>query len=205
MSLPKATRALVESVAAAHWATHGPAGVAMPTRYIVGVRGYRRDTMGKPGVNDFGIWDDAMFYVAPGIFLPENANTDPSRVGWSPSAGKPMAVLNAGCWPFRRGPHKGVTPAGRQMDPTEAKAVKAPFDGRFAVTRTYAVGDRRNYIEAGYYAINMHPGGIGNTSSAGCQTLPADRAKNFLKRVWDDTAAAGLPYYWYLLIDGPIN
>lgn len=203
-ALPKAKRELVEVVAAEHWKCFGPSNIEFPERYLVGVRGYRLNTMGKPGVNDFGIWDDAMFYVAPKLFLAENANTDPSRVGWNANAGKPMAVLNAGVWPFRRGPHKGRMPAFRQMTIEEARRRNVPGDGRFAVTRTYAVGDKRNYQEAGYYAINIHPGGYTGTSSEGCQTIPRDRSDKFLQKIWDDTLAAKLDYFWYLLVEGPI-
>ena len=182
----------------------GPEKIDMPDRYLVGVRGYRRDTMGKPGVNDFGIWDDAIFYVSPNMFLAENGNTDPSRAGWNAGAGKPMAVLQSGVWAFRRGAHKGVIPALRQMTLEEARKRNVPNEGRFTVTRTYAPGDSRNYQEAGYYAINMHPGGINGTSSEGCQTIPSDRAKKFLQAVWDDTLNAKLDCIWYMLVDGPI-
>ena len=204
MTLPKVSRAVLEATAAAHWATFGPSGIALPERYLMGVRGYRQNSMGKPGVNDFGIWDDAIFYIAPGICLKENGNTDPSRAGWNAGAGKPMAVLNAGVWPFRRGPHKKIKVALRQMTPDEAKKRNVPNDGRVSVTRTYAQGDQRNYQEAGYYAINIHPGGINGTSSEGCQTIPRDRAGAFLQKVWDDTLAAKADYVWYLLVDGPI-
>jgi hypothetical protein len=204
MTPPKAKRELIERLAAEHWKKHGVMHAKMPTHYIFAVRAYRRDTMGKPGVNDFGIWDDAMFYVSPTTFLAENANTDPSRAGWNKNAGKPMAVLNTGCWPFRRGPHKGRTPAFRQMTSEEARFRGAPKDGRFTVTRTYAPGDKRNYEETGYFAINIHPGGINGTSSEGCQTLLKDRADAFLRKVWDETEAAKVGVVWYMLIDGPI-
>ena len=204
MTQPRAPRALIERLFTEHWSTHGPAGLPRPLYYILAPRGYRRDSMGKVGVNDFGIWDDAMFYVSPTTYLAENANTDPSRDGWNAGAGKPMAVLNVGVWPFRRGPHKGRTPALRQMTEEEARLRNVPNDGRFSVTRTYAVGDPRNYIEAGYYAINIHPGGDVGTSSEGCQTLPRKRADKFLQTVWDETEAAGVDVIWYGLIDGPI-
>mgnify|MGYP007090084477 CR=1 FL=1 len=204
MTPPKAKRELIEKLAAEHWSKFGVMHAPMPTHYIFAVRGYRRDSMGKPGVNDFGIWDDAMFYVSPTTFLAENANTDPSRTGWNKGADKPMAVLNVGFWPFRRGPHKGRSPALRQMTSEEARFRSVPKDGRFDVTRTYAPGDKRNYKESGYFAINVHPGGINGTSSEGCQTLPRDRADAFLQKVWDETLAAKVGVIWYGLIDGPI-
>lgn len=204
MTAPKAKRELVERLAREEWARSGPQ-LPFPDRLIVAVRGYRATSMGPTKGNDAGIYDDAMFYLAPDKFIPENANTDPSRYGWNAGAGKPMAVLNTGCWAFRRGPHKGCTPALRQFTISEAQKAKVPHDGLFSVTRTYAPGDRRNYIEAGYYAINAHPGGINGTSSEGCQTLPRDRADAFLQTVWDDTLKAKQTIIWYILIDGPIN
>lgn len=204
MKPPKAPRALIERLAAEHWARFGVPHKPLPTHYLIGVRGYRRDTMGKPGVNDFGLWDDAMFYVSPTTYLTENANTDPSRAGWNANAGKPMAVLNPGFWPFRRGPHKGRIPALRQMTSEEARFRGVPNDGRFSVTRTYALGDKRNYQESGYYAINIHPGGEVSTSSEGCQTLPRSRSDRFLQTVWDETLEAKVAVIWYGLIDGPI-
>jgi len=204
MKPPKAPRLLIVTLAEAHWAIHGPMHQPMPTHYIFAVRGYRATTMGPTKGNDVGIWDDAMFYVSPTTFLAENANTDPSRYGWNRNAGKPMAVLNKGFWPFRRGPHKGRIPAFRQMTSEEARFKRVPNDGRFSVTRTHAPGDKRNYQEAGYYAINVHPGGVNGTSSEGCQTLPRDRADKFLQTVWDETEKANIGVIWYGLAEGPI-
>ncbi len=202
--LPKAPRSLIEEVAAAHWATHGPAGWAMPPRYEVVVRGYRATTMGPTPGNDPGIWDDAFFWLTPQRMTAQNGNADPSRYGWNANAGKPMAVLNIGCWPFRRGPHRGRTPALRQIAPGETLAKKVPNDGRFSVTRTYAKGDPRNYQEAGYYAINQHSGSLNTTSSEGCLTLPPHISRSFLQTIWDDTLKARQDIIWCLLIEGPI-
>ena len=71
-SRPKATRALVERLAKA---AAKKAGVTLPTVYLVGVRGYYRDTMGKVGTNDRGIYDDALFIVGPETFTAFNAHT----------------------------------------------------------------------------------------------------------------------------------
>jgi hypothetical protein len=202
--IPQITREKVLVLAKEHWDRCGPGG-PLPDRFLFAVRGYWLKSEGNPEANDFGLWDDMIAYVTPKGMVAHQANTDPSRIGWNGNAGKPMAVLNVGCWPFRRGPHKGVTPALRQMTLEEARKVKAPNDGRFSVTRTYAPGDKRNYQESGYFAINVHPGGFNGTSSEGCQTLPRDVAKDFLQQVWDSTLAAKMDYVWYLLVEGPIN
>lgn len=202
MGKPKASKELVVKLATEEWARIR--GGKMPEYYAFAVRGYRATTMGPTPGNDPGIWDDAMFFVGPDIFLAEDANTDPSRYGWNAHADKPMAVLDPGIWPFRRGPHKGHSPALRQMTEEEAETFKASNGGRFSVTRTYAPGDKRNYKEAGYFAINVHPGGINGTSSEGCQTLPRDRSDQFLQKVWDLTRAAKQDVIEYILVTGPI-
>jgi hypothetical protein len=192
-ALSKTTRSLIESLTADHWNRFQTKHVELPERYIVGLRG---NTTSGPRE-----WNDVMFYISPDIFLAEHANTDQSRCGWNAGDGEPMAVLDAGCWPFIRGPHDGGAPVFRQMTRQDAVKVDAPFDGRFAVTRCYAANDARNYMEAGYYDINICPSG---TSSKGCQILPADHAQAFLQAVWDDTLAAKMPFVWYILIEGPI-
>lgn len=194
-------------LAAERWAIEGldKRVGPLPSHYLLGVRGYRAKSMGPTPGNDVGIYDDATFFVTPDKFVAINSNTDPSRYGWNAGAGKPMAVLQVGFWPFYRGPHKGKTPALRQYEPELARKHGIPNDGRFAVTRVYAPGDRRNYVESGYYAINHHPGGNSTTSSEGCQTYPRDLARNFLQDVWDTTKAAGVNTIWYGLIDGPIT
>lgn len=201
---PQITREKVLQLAEERWKLDGHTE-PLPAYFLFAVRGYWPKSMGPTDGNDPGVWDDALFFVTPKGMRAEQGNTDPTRYGWNAGAGKPMAVLNPGCWPFRRGPHKGVTPALRQMTVEEAKPHKVPHDGRFSVTRTYAKADKRNYQEAGYYAINIHPGGVNTTSSEGCQTLPRTTAKSFLGQVWDVTLANNIPYVWYILVEGPVN
>src|SRR5258708_10297722 len=71
---------------------------------ILSIRGYYKDSMGKPGTNDRGIYDDAMFLIAPGIFLPVNANTDPSR--FRPG----IAKLIPGLHYYKKGMHHIARP-----------------------------------------------------------------------------------------------
>lgn len=127
---------------------------------LVGVRGYYKNSMGKPGVNDRGIYDDAMFVLSPDCFVSFNANTDPSRVrkGRGKGAGKGMASLKPGLYRAHSvGWHKKVYPALRQSH------------GEVTVIRDGLDGD---YEDTGYFGINIHPGGALGTSSLGCQTIP---------------------------------
>lgn len=164
--------------------------------FIVGLRGYYRDTMGAAGRNDRGIYDDAMFLVSPSIFAAYNANTDPSRVrrGGGTGAAKGMASLRPGLWRVHRfDRHKGQYLALCQRA------------GPVTVTRDGSDGD---YADTGLFGINIHRGGHGTTSSEGCQTIPpgqwdsfiasaVDQAKRYHGDRWGRTT---IPY---LLLDAP--
>lgn len=166
---PKITREEAEKILRANGDTEFEKGVM-----LLSIRGYY-SKMGRPG-NDVGAWDDASVVIGPGVFETFHFNTDPSREGWNPGVGKPYAQLVPGKWYFRLGKHKGVTDALRQLTDEEAaeygleKATGS--DGSMTVLRTYGPGDKRNYKETGYYAINDHPGGENTTSSWACQTTP---------------------------------
>lgn len=182
---PKAKRELVEAAARAQWKRCQPSE-PLPPFYVVGVRGYYRDTMGQSGRNDRGIYDDAIFIVGPDTFAPFRANTDPSihRPG--------IASLVTGCHPYRPGRH-GISrgtgyPAFRPATPGEA----------LPVTRD-GVTDPKPGI-----AINIHRGGYTTTSSAGCQTLQPSDWEAFHALVHVELRRAGIRRFWYVLIDGPI-
>jgi hypothetical protein len=126
--------------------------------FVVGMRGYYRDTLGVPGKNDRGIYDDALFLVSPLGFASFNANTDPSRVrkGAGRGAGKGMAVLQPGLWfAHRFGPHRGKYLALVQT----GGPVTVMRDGN------------PPYPDTGLFGINIHRGGYNTTSSLGCQTV----------------------------------
>lgn len=161
---------------------------ALPGTFVVGVRGYYRDTMGKTGVNDRGIYDDALFLITPDRFIAFNANTDPSKVrkGAGVGAGKGMASLKPGVWRAHGlGKHKGQYLALVQSR------------GKVTVRRDGTAGD---YDDTGMFGINIHKGGINSTSSEGCQTIPPSQWDEFIHAVAVPAKAQGVVPY--VLLDG---
>lgn len=145
---------------------------------LVGIRGYYRDSMGAPGQNDRGIYDDAIFLVSPSAYVAFNANTDPSV------RRKGIAVLKTGLHRYRKGNH-GIShglgyPALRPATPGE----------RLPVTRD-GEGDSMGV------AINIHRGGRNTTSSEGCQTIPPGQWDAFINLVYSEMnryAQRTIPY-----------
>ena len=185
-SRPRATRSLVLESAIRAWNKPEP----FPSLFLLGVRGYYRDTMGAAGTNDRGIYDDAIFIVAPEAFASFNANTDPSA--WRSG----VASLLPGWHPYRPGNH-GITkpgggyPAFRPATPGEALPVKR--DGESTVpSKTPGV------------AINIHKGSLTSTSSLGCQTIHPSQWSAFHSLLTLELKRAGLTRFWYGLIEGPI-
>lgn len=158
--------------------------VAALSVIVLGVRGYFRNSLGKPNANDRGLYDDAAFIITPTDVYPFNWNTDPSRIGFNVTAGKNMAELAPGVWPFRQGPHKRIPGRFRQLTDEDADRAELEVyfrderaDGEFLVRRI----DKRGGIdyERGYQAINIHPGSQVGTGSAGCQTCPTAQWADF--------------------------
>ena len=141
---------------------------------VVGIRGYYRDTMGAPGVNDRGIYDDALFIDSPDTFATFNGNTDPSR--FRPGEGfdddtKGIASLDPGAWYV----HRFDIHNGKYL----ALCQRA---GKVTVTRD---GKRENYKDTGEFGINIHCGSYHGTSSLGCQTLHPDQWGSFIALATD--------------------
>ena len=174
MKLPQAPQELIERLALEAWREDGN-DTPLPVVYNLAVRGYRAVTMGPTPDNDVGYFDDAFFLVSPTTFLPANANTDPSRLGWNSSVGKPYGMLQPGVWWMYPGAHKGRIPAFRQADnETVAARFNIPHEGRFHVKRMWGKNDHRNYLEWGHQQVNLHfgVGPVTRTSSWLCLTVP---------------------------------
>lgn len=187
-SKPKAPRHVVQSAFLEEWRKNAMAD-PFPEFYVGGVRGYYRDSMGKAGANDRGLYDDAIFVVGPEIFVSYNANTDPSAFR------KGVATLAPGWHPYKPGNHGisrpgGGYPAFRPATPGEKLPVYR--DGEKGISKT--PGE----------AINIHRGGYTTTSSLGCQTIHPAQWDSFYALVRMGMRQAGVKQFFYGLTEGPI-
>lgn len=140
---------------------------------VIGIRGYYKNIMGAPSVNDRGIYDDAIFINTPQATVAFNGNTDPAtyRKGYGTAENtKGMASLNPGAWFVHKfDKHNGKYLALCQR----AGAVTVTRDGT------------PPYQDTGKFGINIHKGGYNTTSSLGCQTIHPDQWESFINLVKD--------------------
>jgi hypothetical protein len=132
---------------------------------LLGIRGYYKQTMGNPVQNDYGIYDDSIFIIAPEMFMSFNANTDPSVLN------NKLAILKPGLHLYRKGKHGISRPGGGYPALRPATQYE-----RLPVTR----GGKDDYG----VAINIHKGGWGQTSSEGCQTIYPSQWDDFIGNVY---------------------
>ena len=152
---------------------------------ILGVRGYYRDSMGVTGVNDLGIYDDALFVVTAEAHKAYAANTDPSRL--NPG----VASLVPGVYRYQVGVHGISKPAARRY-PALVQA------GPVTVARHGQVA-----LDTGWFGINIHRGGRVGTSSLGCQTVPPELWDSFFGLVTRELKQRNQLWLHYVLIEGP--
>jgi lysozyme len=151
---------------------------------VLAIRGYYKDTMGKPGENDRGIYDDAMFLIGPNYFGAFNANTDPSKF-------KPgIAKLIPGLHFFKKGKHGISHPGGGypafRPDTTD-ESLPVTRDGQTGVSKGIA--------------INLHSGGDVYTNSEGCQTVYKPQWGDFQTKAYQLMSMEGQIRLPYLLIE----
>ena len=158
----------------------------IPPLVVVGVRGYFLNAMGKPGANDFNIWDDGVLVYENGNLVKTfNANTDPSK------ANSGLAVLDTGVYHFAKGMHKDRIRAFRAY----------PEGVRLKCKRVVGGVSQDSFCSY----INFHDGGVTNTWSAGCQTIINDGSHRqfdeFRNLVYSLMDKYKLKFFTYLLID----
>ena len=170
-----------QELAAATAALLARAGVTEPVA-LLGERGYFRDTMGRPGENDRGIYDDALTLHTPAVHACFNANTDPSVTR------RGVAVLKPGLWHYQLGVH-GLShpPARRYPALVQAAPVTVHRDG--------------GNDDTGFFGINIHHGSYGGTSSLGCQTIYPAQWESFYAIVKSELTRHGQVVVPYLLIE----
>ncbi len=158
---------------------------------VVGIRGYYRDTMGVPGTNDRGIYDDAIMLVTPNVFMACNGNTDPTAARGAVTG---RASLKPGFYTmWRLGLHKGQYLAFCQRA-GECIVKRDNTEGFAAGTEHPKYGlCLGSGFWRGYFGINGHRGGQNTTGSEGCQTLPEPQwsgliatAESEARRLWAD-------------------
>lgn len=158
------------------------AGVTDPVA-LLGSRGYFRDSMGQPRVNDRNLYDDAIYLTAPNGCWSFNANTDPSP--WRPG----VASLVPGLHRYRKGRHGISTGPGYP-------ALRPATRGEILPVRR----DGQPGIHDGI-AINIHRGGLNTTSSLGCQTIHPSQWNAFIALVYAEMDHHGQKTIPYLLIE----
>lgn len=137
---------------------------------VLGIRGYYLNTQGAVGVNDRGIYDDAIFLKTNNNVYAFNGNTDPShyRKGHGTGKEKGMATLMPGTYYcYHIGMHNGKYIALVQTA------------GEVTVVRD---GDPP-YEDKGYFGINCHKGYFNSTSSEGCQTIYKPQWDEFIGHI----------------------
>lgn len=202
---PKATRDQWLKAARPIWKRERP-GKDFPEAVVVACPGYYLNTMGKPGVNDRGINDDAFAIIGPDVFITFNGNVDPSIYRPEIATLKPGQVID-----YVIGQHaigkKTQHEALRQASPVIVRRDKLVKPAGYVhPTRGISLGDGY-WTDLGYdsqFWTNLHRQ-TGGTSSLGCLTIPAAQWPSFLATVKEVMRRANLKRISVVLLEGPIT
>lgn len=196
MTLPKTRPSITRDRAIKAATLAGLSQTQAHSVFVLAIRGYYRDSIGKPGVNDRNVYDDAAVIVFPetgtagtkyhGVKT-YNFNTDPSKYV------NGIATLKTGIYNYRKGIHGISWRAPRVPYPAFRPATK---DEQVPVLR-----DGSKVATLMGTAINIHKGGVGGTYSEGCQTLPPSQWDDFKGTLYALMDAYSLKTFPYALID----
>lgn len=158
--------------------------------YLVGLRGYYKNESGRSGLNDRGLYDDALFFVLPNEMYAFNFNTDPSWYGYNddPKTRAGVATLKEGTWEYVIGLHKG-----------SVHHMALVQHGNFTVYRDGNSRTGKKIEDTGKFGINLHKGGRGGTSSAGCQTVPPSQWDEFYNQLLTKYLPKGKVIKYFLI------
>lgn len=152
-------------------------------------RAYYRDTMGRKGVNDRSIYDDAWMLVTPNLFMAVNANADPSAAQGTVTG---RASLEPGFWPMwkldlHRGQYLAFCQRAVDCIVRRDNTAGRPVGEKHPKWGTHLGNGRWR----GWFGINGHRGGRTSTSSEGCITTPEPQWSGLLaaaeaeaRRLW---------------------
>lgn len=153
--VPKITHAACVSLLRANSVDIDKEGVA-----LLAVRGYYRDSEGKPGVNDRRVWDDIIVIVLRDQVFRYQANVDPSIYQFR------VASLVPGVYEIVKHLHKGRYAS-------------------FQIVRDVVRRDGVEGVDIGRHGINIHYDSEHlPTGSLGCLTLRKSQYWPFQKRLY---------------------
>lgn len=177
----------------------------VPALFVLGIRGYYLDSLGKPGANDRGIYDDALIIRGPTCYATFRANVDPSVARDKVAVLEPEQVVY-----YRHGMHRAGTPgahmAWRQDSPVIVRRdvyVKPQgfVDDNWGISLGGGLWTDRGWDEK--FWINIHKGGVNGTSSLGCQTIQRSDWPAYYSLLRREQTEHNIPRVAYLLIQDP--
>jgi lysozyme len=164
---------------------------------LIGCRGYY-ESMARADRNDFNIYDDALFMckIDEGkiVYVESfNYNADPSREYRAGLAHLKCLVKGDKPYRYKPGKHGYNRPTPPYDAFRQAGNVTVLRDGKNP-------GDKQ-IPDTGNFAINIHRGGDGTTSSLGCQTLPPEQWLHFQISFYQHLKDAKMEDFPYILVE----
>lgn len=150
---------------------------------ILAIRGYFKNTIGKPNVNDRGIYDDAIILIGPNYYKTFNGNTDPRIVK------NGVGMLLPGWHLFKQGWHGYGRSTGHKAfrSGNVREVLPGLRDGEYGIKELVTV--------------NIHRGGQYQTNSIACQTIIADQWLTFQRDAYKLMETEGQKIIPYLLVE----